>query len=158
MSVATLATEMTDRLGEARLIELTSWDVQDGTTPAVNTTRRNRALTDACARIRRRAGLTEPTDTTTDAYASYVELVVLGFEFYLLWYKSRTSAETKDAADAFHAECKEQRDVGSVTPVTDSPVDVSNQDTTSRRARFAPSHFTDYRIGSAVADPDLDET
>lgn len=155
MSVATLATEITDRLGEPRLISLTAWD--DETVPsAVNTTRRNRAITDACARIQRVAGLAEPTDTSLPAYATYVELVVLGVEFYLLWYQSKTSAETKDAKDAFDEACKDHRDRGWITPATDSMVDDTGQETTTRAARFAPAHFDGYRIGRGGSDPDAD--
>ena len=94
MSVATLAVEITDRLGTPRLIALTAWDDLVTDPAVVNTTRRNRAITDAIARVQRLAGLAEPTDATLPAYQTYVELIVLGVEYYLLWYQSRTSAET----------------------------------------------------------------
>lgn len=156
MSVATLATEITDRLGESYLIMLTSWDDPTTTPAEVNTTRRNRAITDAVARIQRLAGLSEPTDTTDPSYATYVELVVLGVEYFLLFYRSRTSAETKEAGDQFSEACKSHRDVGWMTPTTDSMVDDTGQETTTRAARFAPSHFNDYRLGRGGSDPDAD--
>lgn len=155
MSVATLATDMTERIGSVRLVELTNFDSETATT--ANSTRLNDAVTDTLGQIHQDAGLIEPSDTSTSEYTTFRKLVVLGVEYHLLWYRSRTSAETKDAADAFMQACENARKRTWVAPITDAVVDVTGEDDTPRRARFAPSHFSDYRIGSRSSDCEGDE-
>lgn len=155
MSVATLATDMTERIGSERLIELTNFDSQTATT--VNSTRLNDAITDTLGAIHQDAGLIEPTDTTTSEYTTFRKLVVLGVEYHLLWYRSRTNAETKDAQDAFEQACLGARKRTWIAPITDAIVDVEGEDDTARKARFAPSVFGDYRIGASGSSDEGDE-
>lgn len=149
----TMSDDLTDRLGSVRLVELTNFD--DATATTVNSTRLTAAITDATGAIRRRGGLDAPTDTTTDEYDTFRELVMLGVVYYLEWYRNRHGQETTSAGAAFNEALNDLRQHSVMPTLTDSVVDNSNQDQVSRPARFAPNHFTGFRIGTDSAT-DLD--
>lgn len=139
-----ISDEVTTRLGTPLLIELTRFDAQTSTT--VDTSRLNAAIADAETMVRREVGIVEPTDTTTDGYATFVALVVKATRYYLLWYRAPEGEETKAALAEFRDQAERWRARTAVALVTDSPVDVTDEDDDDRDARFAPSHFQDFRI------------
>lgn len=140
-----LSDDITTRIGTARLVELTNFD--DAAATTVNTTRLSAAITDAQAAIRRRAGLIAPVDTTTVEYDSYRELVLLGTDFYLQFYRSRQSDETDRAKKNFEDSLDDARRHASFVISSDAVVDTAGEDDVDRDARFAPSHFDGFRIG-----------
>lgn len=146
--------EVTTRLGSAILIELTNFDDSDAET--VNTSRLAAAVADGRTLIRTHMGLDEPDDTTTDLYASYVALACKAIRYFLLWYKEPEGAETRAALTEFTDQVSAWRPHQDIALVTDSVVDVSKEDTESRRARFAPSHFDAIRLSSRGAKRNLE--
>ena len=140
-----LSDEVQTRLGTPKLVEMTNFDSQTATT--VNTGRRDAAIADAETFLRREVGIVEPGDTTTDEYATFVALAVEGVRYYLLRYKSPAAPETAEALRELRDQAARWRSRTRVALVTNSPVDMTDEDDDDRDARFAPSHFDGFRIG-----------
>ena len=139
-----LSDDITTRLGTQTLVEITNFD--DPTATTVNTSRLDAAIEDAQGAIRRGAGLSAPSDTTSDEYDTYRELVVLGVEYYLQKYRSRSSSETESAKREFREAMGDTRTRTDVPFLTNSVVDMSEDDQDSRKARFHSGHFDGFRI------------
>lgn len=139
-----LSDEVTTRLGEPLLVQLTRFDAPLNQT--VDTDRLNAAIVDGTSLIRREVGLVEPDESNTDEWRTFVALLVKAVRYQLLWYRSPEGQETKNALQEFRDQAQTWRQRTDINIVTDSVVDTSDEDTEDRRARFAPSHFDDFRI------------
>lgn len=152
----TVSSEVTTRLGSSWLVEVTNFD-SDTDVTTINTDRRDAALADAEILIRQEAGLTEPSDTTTQEYAAFIALMTKGVRYYLLWYKEPEAQVTKNALQEFRDLAGFWRKRIYVPILTNSPVDTDDQDDDDRPARFAPNHWNDYRVGNSSSGTDSDE-
>ena len=141
-----LRDEVVDRLGEEYLVEITNFDAATETED-INETRLAKAIADAETLVRREAGLVEPTDTSTDEYGTFVALFVKAVRYQLLFFKEPETQGTRNALQEFRDQAERWRSRTTIPLLTDSPVDVSDEDVDDRRARFSPRHFNDFRIG-----------